>query len=423
MQPPASAILRCGLERNLRPLNWALIAAANLALCVLVAASPPHPIYDEPWFLDTLALLKQHDLTLDFLRAYPGAPGPTFTLVYAAFDALFHPSFPGARFFNVALLFAAAVLMARTLVLTRTASAALLAGSFTLLPTVGVSAGMVLTEVPAAFFMTGALLLLTRLMTQEGRFEALTCVVCGLCIAAAVIGRQNYLVFVPCLLLAIRWPAGAPDRRDAVRIAAIIFVVALFVVPLFVFWGGPLPPQAAADGAGLSLPNGVRSAGYAGVIAFLVAPQIYGVMTARRSALTAVALFGIVAAALMDTPTVPMASMLTAFLSGTLIRLIGVGFNVALGLSAAAFLICFSIYLWQQRLDWFTRVTGSAALLGILSNAKITHQFSSRYVFVFISLLVLALAPAVRPAWHQPLRLALGAGLSLGALASYYFVR
>ncbi|HEY2754411.1 MAG TPA: hypothetical protein VGJ01_01560 [Pseudolabrys sp.] len=59
-------------------------------------------------------------------------------------------------------------------------------------------------------------------------------------------------------------------------------------------------------------------------------------------------------------------------------------------------------------------------MLGIISNAKITHQFSSRYVFVFLPFLLLAAAPAVRSTWHQPVRLAIGAGISLGALVSYY---
>jgi hypothetical protein len=429
------------IEKRLSVLNWAVIISANLILCVLILVSPHYSIYDEQWFLDTVTLLKQHGFSIEFLREFPGAPGPTFTVVYGILEALFHPTFPWIRFFNVAFLIASTVLIWRILALTLSDAAtapgpgappsgpypgpAVLAASFTVMPTVGVSAGMVLTEMPALFFMTASLFLLVGLVTHEsGRALSMpVSIVCGLCVAAAVIGRQNYLVILPCLLLAIRWPSGAADRQDIIRIATIIGVVVLATSPIFIVWGGLIPPQSASSGVGISLSNGIRSAGYAAVIALMFAPEIYRALATSKAILAGVVILSAATALTMDKPTVPMAPILQAFGGNPLVRVITIGFNAGFNLLlaflAVSFLACFLFFLWQQRMNWFTRLTGSTALLGILSNMKITHQFSSRYVFVFIPFLVLSMAPAVRSSWHQPLRLAAGATVSLGALAGY----
>jgi hypothetical protein len=49
---------------SLKTWNWVVIITANVALCVLVAGSPHHPVYDEQWFLDTLDLLNRQGLSV-----------------------------------------------------------------------------------------------------------------------------------------------------------------------------------------------------------------------------------------------------------------------------------------------------------------------------------------------------------------------
>ena len=58
--------------------------------------------------------------TRSFNRIYPGVPGSSWTDLYdgvnlAILVALFHPTFPWIRFFNVAFLIASTVLMWRIL--------------------------------------------------------------------------------------------------------------------------------------------------------------------------------------------------------------------------------------------------------------------------------------------------------------------
>lgn len=230
-------------DDGLKTWNWLVVAAANVALCALVAGSPHHPVYDEQWFLDTLDLLNRQGLSLGFLRKFPGAAGSTFTLLFAAVDRLFGLGFPWLRFTNIALLAAAAALIWRILVATSERSAAaapappspaLLAASLTTLPTVGVSAGMALTEMPALFFIMVSMFLLTLAREPNAKALAwLAAIGCGGTIAVAVLGRQNYLVMLPALTLAFGWPP-AWRRRDLTRIAVIGAVVVLIVSPVFI---------------------------------------------------------------------------------------------------------------------------------------------------------------------------------------------
>lgn len=402
--------------------TWAIAAVTGIALIVLTALSPRFPIYDEGWFLSTLDLLRRHGLSTQFLREFPGAAGPTFTLVFAAIDRVTGLSFPWLRLLNIGLLLASIVLIWRILKSTpslppSSPGAALISASLIALPTTAVSAGMALTELPAAFFAVAAVFMLTLAKSPDAKPVPawLAVIVCSVATAAAVLGRQNYLGMLPCLLLAFDWP---PQRRDVARIAAIVAVVLTIAGPVFFLWGGLVPPRSATNSDGLSLANGIKSAGYAGLIAFLFAPEIFGVL-ARRKVLLAAACVLSVPVALMLDAAVPMASV-TRILSAQAASAMAAGFRFALAFSAICFIGCFALHIWRERANWLTRFAGSTALLGILSNARITHQFSSRYVFVFLPFIVLALAPAVRMSWHQPLRLAIGACISLGALASYY---
>ncbi|MDP1907460.1 MAG: hypothetical protein Q8K85_04100, partial [Hyphomicrobium sp.] len=210
-------------------------------------------------------------------------------------------------------------------------------------------------------------------------------------------------------------------QRDLLRIAVIGAVVALIVGPVFIVWGGLIPPKSAWSSGGFSPANAIRSAGYAGLIVLLFAPEIFRVLWQRKSLLAAAVLASIPLSLATGGTPVPMASLVRPLVGDQLAAAIATGFGFLLSLSAVCFLGCFVFYLWQERTNWLTRFAGSTALLGILSNARITHQFSSRYVLVFLPFIVLATAPAARTNWHQPLRLALGACISLGALASYFY--
>lgn len=404
--------------------SWSVAAAALLALVALVVSSPPRPIYDEAWFLATVDLLERDGWSLAFLRKFPGAAGPTFTLVYAGVDSLFGLTFPWLRLVNVALLVATAALIGRCLAAARPAAPepAFSGAMLVVLPTTGVAAGMALTEMPAAFFAIMSIALLAHAMIAPRVVAMAFSTASGIALAAAILGRQNYLVLLPCLLLAMRWRDGRPDRDDLWRVALAGLIAIALTAPVFVVWGGLVPPRTAWSTAGLAPGNVVRGAGYAGVILLLLASCIYAPLR-QRTWLGALALAAVPVAFMQGGGFVPLHATLMTLFGERALTPVGWATAYLLSFAALAFASCFTLHLWRHRHEWLTRMTGAAVLLGLLSNARITHQFSSRYVFVVVPLLVIAAAPAVRISRWTPLQMTSAAGISLAALASYYFAR
>ncbi|MFA6266388.1 MAG: hypothetical protein WC670_11845 [Pseudolabrys sp.] len=402
-----------------RLLSWAVVVAAALALFSLVAVSPHHPIYDEAWYLDTLQLLSRDGLSVAFLRDFPGAAGPTFTFVFHVADAVFGLAFPWLRFVNVALLAATAVLIGRCLA--GTPNAKLSAAMLTVLPTTGVAAGMALTEMPAAFFAVAAIALLVQAFATRHTPAIAFAAIGGVALAAAILGRQNYLLLLPCLALAVRWSDGRPNQPDLVRVAMLAAVTLLIVTPVFVLWGGLVPSRTAWSTTGLAPGNVVRGAGYAGLIVLLLAPEICAPLLRRRAFIALIAFISIPVAMLFVDAFVPMRSTIRALFGHGGMVIVATVASYLVSLAALSFLSCFALHLWRYRDAWLIRFAGTAVVLGLASNAKITHQFSSRYVFIVLPLIVIAVAPAMRIAWHTPIRMTIAASISLAAIASYYF--
>lgn len=408
--------------------SWAIVAMAMVAMAALMAVSPPRPIYDEAWFLDTVRLLERDGLSTKFLREFPGAAGPTFTLVFAAVDRLFGLTLPWLRFVNAALLVASAALIWRCLVIVRqdvrqTENApgpALTAAALVILPTVAVSAGMALTEMPAAFFAVLAVTLLAEALTGRGPSAMTFAALAGIALAAAILGRQNYLLLLPCLALAIRWRDGRPERDDIWRAGLVAAIAIALIAPVFIVWGGLVPPRTAWSTAGLAPANIVRGAGYASVILFLLAPNSYAPLR-QPVWLTTVVLAAIPIAYMLGDNVVPLRAIMMTLFGENGPTFVGWVADYLLSFAALAFVPCFTLHLWRCRDQWLTRLSGAFVLLGLLSNAKITHQFSSRYVFIVVPFMIVAAAPAMRMTRWTPLQMTSAAGISLAALASYYF--
>ena len=418
-------------QRSIVALSWAVIAVANCTMLFLIAHSPAHSIYDETWFIDTLDMLRRDGLfSRAFLLEYPGTPGPTFTAIYTGLQDLLHLSYPWLRLVNFAFLLGTAVLLwlllraipAFSLGRRSGIDAALLAGTFTVLPAIGASGGMTLTEMPAMFIMLIFLVGLSVVLTWERRaVPALALsLLCGAVLAAAIMGRQNYLLVLPCLLLLVPVPGGVVDRATLACIAAIGAVTLCLVSPIFLIWGGLVPPKAAYVGAGYSVWNGIASVGYAGLVAAVLSPRLYRILFVRWRYSIAILACVAALAATFGAVRVPARSVLASIANATTLSMIGHGFAVVLAVVCVSFLYCMAHYLWKHRADRIVRFAGCVFALGILSNAKISVQFSSRYVVIFIPFLLLALAPTIRMNWHLPPRLAIGACISLASLYSYY---
>jgi hypothetical protein len=408
-------------------LAWAIIAFADIFLVIAILHSPGHMIFDETTNFEYVSVLQEYGLSVDFLRAIPGGAGPTFAFVYYPFRVGLGVDFPYIRLVSTVLLAASVLVLWRILADTQAdrhsdstqASPALLAGIFTCLPSVAVSAGMALTEMPAVFFTFVALSLLIRLQRHIVASVFSVATASGLAMGFAVLARQNILVAIPCLVLLFDWPnAGAP--RHAMTAICLVALCALIVVlPVFIVWGGLIPPLQAQIGAGVALSHGVLALAYAGVLTALLAPAFFRPLLNKTLAVAALVL-ALAFFAAFNEFHVPMHTVVVSVGGETTYALLGYVFPLVLSVVAALFLVGAAHHGWGARKLPVARFLYCVTVIGLLSNAKNTAQFSSRYIFVFLPFLFLCLAGFVRNNWHLPIRLGIGAVISLASLVSYF---
>jgi hypothetical protein len=402
---------------------WTIVVAANAVLFILILASPHYPIYDERYYLEATKLLDTEGFSRKFLLEYPGSAGPLHTIVYEPLVRLFGLAFPYLRLLSFALLLASAWLLSRVAggtvlacPLPHHVRAGLIGAIFTVVPSAAVSAGMTLTEMPAVLFLNLSLLLLACTLSASSLGASITfAAAAGLTIGIAVLGRQTYLIVLPCLLMLLISDTRI-WTRGVLSLSVFCVVTGAVVAPTFLVWGGLVPPKFAAVDEGVSPWHGVLAMGYAGLIGFLITPEI---VRGGKWYLLAVVTIATAIWSLTRAPFMPMHTALPALVGQAGAALVASFFGWAVSLVATYFVCCFSIYLWSSGDNRTVYFLGLAALVGFISSIKITHQFNSRYVFVFLPLLLLSLAPKLRLTWHLPVRVAAGACISLISAASY----
>ncbi|MDI1286114.1 MAG: hypothetical protein PSV46_17145, partial [Reyranella sp.] len=81
-----------------------ILVAAGVVLVALVVLSPHRFVYDEPYFVEYIALLHKFGPTPAFLNALTGTVGPLYAFVQAAFEPITGLQPTGMRLVNVFLL-------------------------------------------------------------------------------------------------------------------------------------------------------------------------------------------------------------------------------------------------------------------------------------------------------------------------------
>jgi hypothetical protein len=287
------------------------------------------------------------------LSDYPSAQTPLFHLVMAAWGKLVGFELWKLRLLNVAISYAAALVLLR--LLRRTTSldelpAFALTLAFVLSPYVFGASFTLLTDNLALLFGLVALERVQAYM-QRGSLGAfaLACVA----IAAAVLTRQAFLWLVPvAAFFLVRGPARAGGWRPPLpRLAAGGALLALALVPLgalAIEWNGLVPPSADPASCGLCTDRpGVgrdaltlRTVGFTVALLGLYAAVILGPPIARRA---------------RDHHTPPLPLVLGALAVGVLLLLVEPleYIPVVPGLAGDAG------YLWRVS-DWMPTVLGSS---------------------------------------------------------------
>jgi hypothetical protein len=392
-------------------------AAAYLAMAAVSLTGSRELVYDEVYYVrQTVDLFHRLGPTSAFLDAYPYPAGLPNAVLLAPLDPLGGLRPPAVRVYNLVLLLG---VWAGVALLTRPAGGPGWAGMALANPVVWVLAGLALTEMLAVLAATWAAVILRR--PPPGRSAAGEAGA-GVVYAAAVLVRPQLLVLAPVYLLLV-W--DRPTRRWA-GVAAFAAAAAAVAGPVFAHWGDLVSPAvtaAAFYASDRAAPeHAVLGLAYAGVMMGLLAP---GWFALSRGWLAVAAGLGVAAAvanvAVGGVSVAPAAPIAGRLLPAGLVPL----YPRMMGGVAAAGATVVAVVLVRRLADYREvgpAVAASVLAVGLLavSCAKVTHQFSSRYVAVGFPFMLLAAAPYRSGGWGEVGRLAVGAVLGAAMLRTYF---
>jgi hypothetical protein len=277
---------------------------------------------------------------------------------------------------------------------------------------------MALTELPALLFFTCFVLLFLRVINSDvvlspGTFGL--AFLAGLCLGAAILGRQTYLVVLPVLVMMIFWVRG---KSPAVLVCIITALATCGW--LFALWHGLAPPHLyRITYSSVSLTNVLLSLSYAAAATLFLNPR--WLAGQRPTVWIICTLCGFALAYFARNYEDPPAKSLLVHAFGMQLGL-WIGFVVGCALAAIAAVWAWTTFktFWRERRDpvqVFLLMSLGALLLAPM---KITSQFSSRYIVGALGVLYLIVDARCQSPRHWAARIIVGTLLGMGILWSYY---
>jgi hypothetical protein len=405
----------CGENLLAIRLTGCLLIIAFLVLIVLVVMSPHRFVYDEHFFANYITLFHQYGFTSRFMNSLTGTVGPLYAFVQVVFEPLTQLNPVGMRLVNVFLLLMVAAVLAAWTKGKKRSDYWIEGCSVLVVPMTWVLAGLALSEMSALICVTLSLCLLLRgLESLERRKHVLGWFVTSACLLGiSVWGRQPYLLLTGILVL-----VALIERRA--RMAALVYmgIVVALAMPLFLIWGGLVPPSHRFVQQGISLTHGVISLGYTGICFMLLAPRCKWLpaKVMMGLALVTAAVNGWFGACVLF----PVRSSVDRFVPSSVVAAYGTLCG-SLMLSFGVVFLAFLFHtIWRNRGD-LKQVAIYAGLLCVAASPVfIAHQYSSRYTAMSLPYLMLAAQP-----WREQTILTfstgvVGCGIGFLSLVGYF---
>lgn len=393
---------------------FAVLEAALLVLVVMVLTGRANLWFDEAWYLVSVPELHRLGLSSEFLRGLPGPAGPTYAVVHAVLEPL-----TGLRPMGVRL---ATIGMAGLTFLALGWAMRLRGVSYAFPKAVGLLAapmawgpiGTAMTEIPALFFFCASLPLLLLALGRAGRgavgAPALG-LAAGLACGASIAGRQYFLVAPLAALVLWRrdtWPVVVAYIAGSAAVAA----------PIFLAWGGLVPPNEARI-SGLSLAHGVLSYSYAGFVYCIYDARWLLRDWAPKLAVIAAAVAVNVAFGFLK--LVPFLGAVQPYLSPVALTYYArAGCGVMLGFGLL-FVVHLARMARERRDDRFFLFMCASSVLLLATPAKNAELFLGRYIMTALPLLVMIGAERGPDTYGKAARLALGCLGGAISLTAYLY--
>ncbi len=389
-------------------------------IALILVKSPPAPIYDEGSFRSNLELMNEMGFSRQFLVEMRGqSPGPLYQIVHAAAQPLTATRIGPMRLVNAACLLGAILILALLFAETGWAGGLASTGRMFAIPGLWVVGGMALTESPAMLFVASGIVLLVRTLRTPGSLlvDVGLSAVAGTLLALAILGRQPYMV-IPVVAWVLAYRAG---RRELILLLTFSLFAAVGPLLVFVTWGGLVPPLLGGIQSGLNPYYALLGFGYAGVFTLLLAPRWFQLNRHLLAVSLAVSALGV--SVNLWTRTVqqlPMASVVRPLLGPGVSDIAAIAFPVLFVVFGLYFVASAAINLRARSHDAEFLFFTLAALAIVLTCAKSSAQFSSRYVVQAAPFLMAMTAEFAPAGTSRITRLIVGATLGISSLLSYY---
>lgn len=413
--------------------NYAILIVAFLLLFILAVFNPNPFIFDEKLFPPNIELMEQYGFGEKFLLEMNNqAPGPLYEFVYLPLKPLTQLIPWRMRLVNVLLFTLIIFLSYRFFRLQKFDSkkSAYFALHLLAVPTIWQVAGLVLTEVPAMLFATLWFFVFCEQLKDLSNKKRLylSSIFCGVLLSLAVLGRTPYLALLSCGVALILFSKYPSKDLSPIIISVVIqsLIVLSIVLPVFFIWGGLVPPlQSSVEGT-LMPWHSVLALSYLGITGLILNLNWFHLQALSKKTIVGILLSVFVSFLLMN---VLNAGVKYAPLSVTVESVFGITFLRAYEFVVSPLLACFAVYFL---LCCFYRIKENlhnpsfliatcAALVLAISAAKISHQFSSRYIAQAAPFILIMFLDRYEPAMDNTkwLRLAFGIGIGIVSLNTY----
>jgi len=279
------------------------------------------------------------------------------------------------------------------------------------IPVVWVLAGLALTEMLA---VTCCTLAIQSLLASRVAWA----VAGGSGFGIAVLCRPQLAVLAPGYIL-----IAMGGSLTLARLGLFAIGGALVCFPVFGYWGGLTSPSVSKENysnSTLSAINLVLASGYAGGMIILMAPGWFRLSKRELSVAVILGFIAFFASLRVGLEFKPFASLADRFLRYPVTEYYPRATAGLLSALAVVFWIASAVRVRELRSSGALALGSGVAMMAVVfSCAKITHQFSSRYVAVAFPFMILATAPVRSSGPWTIFRLVLGSVLGFLMLRSY----
>jgi hypothetical protein len=374
-----------------------LILAAGVVLLAAAAIFNPNGfIFDERLFPPNVELMEKYGFGEQFLvEMKDQAPGPLYEFIHLPLKPITGLAPTPMRIVHLVLflLIVSALAMYYRKVAQKSSDQAwFLALHLIAIPTLWQVTGIAMTEIPAMLFATLWFWMCSSLLKFENQQSLNRTIglslVSGVLLGLAILGRTPYLFLIFASLTVLLFNRYILAQTSVRIIASWLpqTVIALcMIIPVFMIWQGLVPPQQSTVEGAIKPWHCVLAISYAGITGLILNPRwfiIYSVPIKKLLMYAAIffLVFFLVNTFLLHYSYAPLSNVVSKILPASIFHLYELTASALLATLAAYFLVC-CYYRAMENVFNPSFLLALMAMLAILATAaKISHQFSSRYV-------------------------------------------